>query len=480
VNTFVKTVLIVCFTSALTFTSASGSTAVPEITLTFAAAWTAVQEKNDALLASMAEVEQAEYKQDAAKSLYLPEIDFSASYIYLDDKVELSPDDVLDSMEGGDQVKAIIDALAGGVGLSPEQVNSELTSTIANRDRVSSALNAIWPIYTGGQITAAQNIAAGKLNEAKYNLKLQLINQFENLVRYYFGAVLAQQVHETRKRVEAGLKEHRDHAVLLEKQGQIARVERLQAEASFDKAVVERKKAGRDLDIARVALSRMLKSSELIVPSDTLFISEQLPSIDTFLAKTINTYPGLGVLDSKKEQVAGLVDIEKGKYLPTVALFGSYSLYEEDDLLSELVPDWFMGVGVTFQLLDRSGRSGQLSAARSTMQRLNHLELQAKSDLSVLVEQTYRHAEQAQEEYHGLGSSVKLAEEMVNLRSKAFSQGLSTSLDVVDAEMFLAGVKTQRAVAVYNYIVSLGKILAVSSNQEDFFVFQNSKELEGF
>ena len=478
-NTFVKTVLMVCFASALTFTSASGSSAAPEKTLTFAAAWNTVQVENDALHASMAEVEQAEHKQDAAKSLYLPEIDFSANYIYLDDKVELSPDDVLDSMEAGDQVKAIIDALAQGAGISPGQLNSGLTSTIAGRDRVTSALNATWPIYTGGRITAAQNIAAGQLHEAKYNLKLQLIDQFENLVHYYFGTVLAQQVYETRKRVEAGLKVHRDHAILLEKQGQIARVERLQAEASFDKAVVERKKAGRDLDIARVALSRMMKSPELISPTDTLFVSEQLPSIDTFLAKTINTYPGLGVLDSKKEQVAGVVDIEEGKYLPTVALFGSYSLYEENDLLSELVPDWFMGVGVTFQLLDRSGRAGQLSAAKSTMRRLDHLELQAKSDLSVLVEQTYRHAEQSLEEYHGLGSSVKLAEEMVNLRGKAFTQGLSTSLDVVDAEMYLAGVKTQRAVAVYNYIISLGKILAVSSDQERFFIYQNSNGIEG-
>ncbi len=479
-NAFTKAVLICFSSSALTFTSVSGSFSAPEKTLTFAAAWETVQAENDALHASMAEVEQAEHEQDAATSLYFPEIDFSASYIYLDDKVELSPDNVLDSMAAGDQAKAIINSLALGAGISPARLNSDLTSTIAGRDRVTSGLNATWPVYTGGRITAAQNIATGQLNEAKYNLKLQLIDQFENLVHYYFGAVLAQQVYETRKHVEAGLKEHRDHAVLLEEQGQIARVERLQAEASFDKAVVESKKAGRDLDITRVALSRMLKSSELIVPTDTLFISEQLPSIETFLAKTINTYPGLGVLGSKKEQVSGVVDLEKGKYLPTVALFGSYNLHEEDDLLGGLIPDWFMGVGVSIKILDRSGRAGQLSAAKSTMKRLDHLELQAKSDLSVLVEQTYRHAEQALEEYHGLGSSIKLAEEMVNLRCKAFSQGLSTSLDVVDAEMFLAGIQTQRAVAVYNYIISLGKILAVSSDQEQFGIYQNSKGIEEF
>lgn len=447
-----------------------------EETMTFAEAWQQLQTVNDALHASEAEVEHASHQQKAAKSLYLPEVGLSASYIYLDDKVELSPEDILDSMEAGDQLKPLIGMLGGSFGLTPAQLNSGLTSTITQRDNVNSSLSATWPIYTGGRITAAQNIAAGQVGEAQYKHKLVLIERFEHLVRYYFGAVLARQVYATRLSVETGLAKHRDHAVLLEKQGQVARVERMQSEASYDKAVVERKKAGRDLEIARVALSRLLKSNELIVPADSLFLSEKLPPVEKFIEATLRDYPALGVLDAKKEQASGLVDIEKGKYFPTVALFGNVNLHEEDELMNELMPDWFMGVGVSVPLIDRSGRSGHYNAAKSTVRRLDYLELQARSDLSVLVEKTYRQAEQALEEYNGLGSSLKLAEETVNLRGKAFSQGLSTSLDVVDAEMFLAGVKTQRAVAQYNYIVSLAQILAVSCDQESFFQYQNSNE----
>ncbi|WP_200802350.1 TolC family protein [Desulfopila aestuarii] len=447
--------------------------------MSFADAWKRVQVENDALLASRAEVEHAEHKQSAAKSLYLPEVGLSASYIYLDDDVKISPDDIFDSMPAGDKVKSMFDMIGGGMGLSPAQLNKGLTSTIAERDNLTSSLTATWPIYTGGRITAAQDIAAGQVDEAQYGHKLQLISQFEHLVRYYFGAVLAKQVYTTRLSVEEGLKKHRDHAVLLEQQGQIARVERMQSEASLDKAVVERKKAGRDLEIARVALSRMLKSQELIVPADDLFLYEDLPPLEVFIKKTMNNYPALGMLDAKKEQASGVVDIEKGKYLPTVALFGNVNLYEEDDLLNKaLMPDWFLGVGVSLPLVDRSGRAEQLSAAKSTVKRIDHLELQARSDLSVLVEQAYRQAQQALEEYHGLGSSVKLAEETVNLRGKAFSQGLSTSLDVVDAQLFLAGVKSQRAVAQYNYIVSLAQVLAVGCDQESFLQYQNSSTHE--
>ena len=54
---------------------------VAENGLSFADAWKRVQVENDALLASRAEVEHAEHKQSAAKSLYLPEVGISASYI---------------------------------------------------------------------------------------------------------------------------------------------------------------------------------------------------------------------------------------------------------------------------------------------------------------------------------------------------------------------------------------------------------------
>lgn len=448
--------------------------------VTFSEAWNLVDAENDALKAARTGVEQARYKQDGAKDLYLPEITLSASYLYLDDAVELSPSDIFESMDAGAQASYIAAGLAQSYGMTAAQLDSGLTSTIAERENLTSSLTASWPIYTGGRITAAQDIAAGRVGEASNQLSLKTLEQFETLVRYYFGTVLANKVYITRQEVEAGLEKHRDHAVLLEEQGQIAKVERMQSEASYDKAVVERKKAFRDFEIAQVALSRMLKSKESVVPSDPLFIDDTLPAIEQFLKNTLTNYPGLKVLDSKKDQATGLVKVEKGKYFPSVAFFGRYSLYEEDDLASKLTPDWMVGVGMKIPLLERSGRSGKLDSARSAIKRIEFLQNQAKSDLSVLVEKSYRHAKQALEEYEGLRSSQELAEATVSLRGKAFSQGLSTSLDVVDAELFLAQVKTQRAVAVYNYVLSLGKLVAISSNLELFFTYQNNSGIEGF
>jgi len=133
---------------------------------------------------------------------------------------------------------------------------------------------------------------------------------------------------------------------------------------------------------------------------------------------------------------------------------------------------------VSIPLIERDGRSGKVKAAQSTIRKIESLKSQARSDLSVLLEKTYRQAEQALEEYNGLGSSEMLAEETVDLRIKAFSQGLSTSLDVVDAELFLAGVKSQRALALFNHVVALAKLVAISGDLPSFFQYQISPLIE--
>jgi len=446
--------------------------------LSLAQAWDKLEVENDAIKAAQAEVQQAEHQQKGAKALRLPSVSLSAGYLYLDDDVQLSPQDLFDSMEAGGQASQLFGSLAASYGLSPAELNSGLTSTIAERSNIRSSLAATWPIFTGGRINAAQEIAAASVREGRQDLRLESLIQFEHLVKYYFGAVLAEQVLETRKAVEAALKKHMDHAVLLEQQGQIAKVERMQSEVSFDKAVVDRKKAQRDLEIARVALTKILKSPAPVIPTDKLFLADSLPDIEHFVSDTLANYPGLDLLDAKKKQAQGVARMEKGKFFPTVSLFGNYSIYEEDDLSSKLAPDWLVGVGVNVPLVDRSGRGGKLHAAKSAANRIDHLHSQAESDLSVLVDKTYRQVLQALEEFEGLRSSRKLAEETLQLRVKAFSQGLSTSLDVVDAELFLARVKTQRAAAVHSYVIGLARLLAVSDRPEEFFTYQNNKGIE--
>ncbi|EGR7953260.1 TolC family protein [Vibrio vulnificus] len=445
--------------------SSSISLACQAAPITFQQAWQLLQENNHSLAAQRANVESQQHMQSATSSLNLPSISVGANYTRLDTDVTVSGQQLLDST--GQHISlplppAIIGALAN------------TTSTITERDIFTSSIRAIWPIFTGGRISAAQAAAEGKTDEARSQLAMETQARYEDLSKYYFSVVLAKEVLQTRQAVEQGLTQHRDFAIKLEKQGQIAHVERLQAEASLDKAKVETRKAQSNLDIAQSALSKILAQNDMVEPAEGLFINQHLPPLTAFTEQTLATYPGLDLLSAKEKQASALIKAEKGKYYPEVYLYGDYSLYEDDSLASEMKPDWLVGVGVNIPLLENTGRSDKVKAANSMVSQVQSLKAQAKEDLSVLVQKTYLEAQQAIDEVIGLESSIRLAKENLDLREKAFNQGLSTSLEVVDAQLYLASVETQQSAARFRYLLSLTKLLALSSEMNSFNQYQSS------
>ena len=445
---------------------------------TFTQAWTLVQENNDKLAASRANSQKAEHMINAAKSLYMPQISLGGTYTRLDEDIALSPSQLIGSTPVGDELNSIIASLAAAAGIPIDQVNNALTSKIADKNVVLASLNAVWPIYAGGRIDAAQDIALGQLKETQYLLRIEKQSLFEKLVKIYFGTVLAKQVLAARVNAEKGLYKHFDHAKKMEEQGQIAKVERLKAEVSHDKARVERNKAQRNEEMALMALKRLLKAQDEVIVTNDLFVNKELPVLDEIITATLNNHPGLGVLEAKRLQAEGLINVQQGKYLPEMFLFGNYNLYEQDDLASEMTPDWMVGVGVKIPLTTRDGRSGKLKAARSSLLQVDHLKAQAIQDLNLLVEKTWREARIALEEYNGLTSSLALADENITMREKAFTQGLSTSLEVVDAELFLVSIITQRQVASYRYVLSLARLLGLSDQMAAFAEYQKKVNYE--
>ena len=464
-KTFTSNSLLVCLISSTLSFSCLASP------ISFADAWKMLQENNNSLAAQQANVERYGHLQRATNSLNLPSVSLSANYTHLDSDVTLNGEQFADSLSGVPALPPLpgIGNIISGLG--------GITSTITEQDIFTSSIRAIWPIFTGGRITAAQDAAQGKSEEAKSQLLMETQARYEDLSKYYFSVLLAQDVLQTRKAVTSGLTQHRNFALKLEEQGQIAKVERLQAEASLDKAKVEQNKAKNDLNIAQIALTQILGQSQTIEPSEQLFINTSLPNMNAFIEQTLATYPGLQLLEAKEKQADSLIRAEKGKYYPEVYLYGDYSLHEDDSLASEMKPDWLVGIGVNVPLIDTSGRSDKVAAAHSAVSQVQYLKAQAKQDLKVLVQKTYLEAQQSIEEVLGLNSSLSLAQENLSLRKKAFNQGLANSLEVVDAELYLASIKTQQSVARFQYLISLNKLLALSSEMTTYSTYLHNAVL---
>lgn len=433
--------------------------------LSFEDAWQRVQLNNDGLAAQRANVDRSKLLQEAAQSLYLPQIELTGTYTQLDDPVQLDALDLnpLAALRGTPLGEGIVEAVGG-----EEAFTTDLTDDSFGR----VALTALWPVYTGGRITAAQDVSAAQSRVAESLLDTRTRLAFEVLVEAYFGVVLARQNLATRNEVLEGLAQHLQNAMELEEQGQIAKVERLSVAAAHDRAGVGVTRAQQELEIAEISLRQILHSQVQVNPIDPLFTNIGLPADSEFMRAALDSSPALKALQAQDAEAAALLKAERGRYHPEVFLFADYEVYQDDSIALELVPEWQVGIGVNIALLDRLGRNKSIVATQKGRDVISRFEDETRRELQVATQVLHRQAYLALAEFSGLGSSLALAEENLHLRTEAFSQGLSTSVEVVDAQLAIAAVQTEMSAAAFHYVVSLARLLALSGQTQEFARYQ--------
>ena len=418
-------------------------------------AWQSVVDKNSGLKSNEDKLKRAELKKNSAKSMYLPAVTLSGSYTHLSDPIKL---------EG-----AYTGPLTGTQ--YPFRVD------LSKEDVFLADLHMLWPLYTGGKIDAAQDIYASQVNEAKAKEAMKKDEAFLKLVKYYYGVVVSEALFQTRKTAQKALELHYENAKKLKDQGQIANIELLNAEVKLDAARIETNKAKHNYEIASSALKTLTQLQDK--PTSKLFVNADMNNEEYYKRETQQNYAGLKILDAKEAQSKSVIKLKEAAWHPKVAAYGNYNLYKDDSLIMQTLPTWFAGVVVKIDLFQRKDRSQDIQAAELLSAEVQHLKAQALEDLKLLVEKTYKEMLADYEEFNALNSSLALARENYRVRQIAFNEGLSTSVELVDAQMFLLAAKTKRLNAAYNFVQKVSQLCVLIGKRELFFEIANrSKEIE--
>ncbi len=419
-------------------------------------AWENVESKNEGVKASKSDVERAESKKEAAKSMYLPSVSLVGSYSHLSEAVKVEGDIDLSKLS------------------IPLPVTIPYSADLSKQDVFLADLQLLLPLYVGGKIDAMQDIYKAQVSEKKALNEMKKDTEFLKLVKYYYGVVVSKSLYETRVQAQKALQIHYGNAQKLKAQGQIAKIELLNAEVKLDSAKTETRSAEHKLHIAKSALTSLTKSTH--TPTSKLFVNENMREKEHYEKETKESYAGLKIIDAKTSQTASIVKIKEAAWLPKVAAFGNYNLYKDDSVMMQTLPKWFVGVMVKIDLIKRSDRTQEIQAAKLLNDKLKYLKAEAVEKLALLVEKSYLEMVAAKEEFNSLSSSLALADENYRLRTVAFNEGLSTSVELVDAQMFLLGAKTKRLNAAYNFVQKVSQLTVLSGDREMFFNIANSSE----
>ena len=260
--------------------------------LSFDDALTRTLTNNPEISALQYEEKAAEQERKAAFGLRLPQIGVTGTYAYLGKDIGVD----LNGLKT--PVKGIMEGL-GGTGILPPEILQQAGAllgqnwglTIQDRNTAFIGGSVTMPLYTGGKINAANN--AAKINERTTQEKG---NQSRNalvsqLVEYYYGVALANQVVAVRQQVVDGVRVHLNDAIALEKNGIISQGDRLYAEVKMAEAERELLQSQLQARTITTALSNTLNEEQEYIPVSPMFILKEIEEVSYFKYLAIKNNP---------------------------------------------------------------------------------------------------------------------------------------------------------------------------------------------
>ena len=260
-------------------------------------------ENNEQVTTANNAVEKAKLDRQIAFAQYLPKVDGSFTMIQLQNQDLLDIGDVL-----GLQLQTRGTYLAG--------------------------INVTLPLYVGGQLTAANRLAAigQKVSEEqRRKIEMQLIADVDNAY-YQLIAVRAKvQMLEAYAQQMQGLYDQVKLAagVQMATENDLLRITTKQNEVSY-----QLQKARNGAQLCGLALANIIGTDfeQTIIPTDTVFSS----ALSGFADEDFSSRPDLLLLQQQVKASEVLVKKERSNYLPTLALIGSYSYHDNLKLKGEL------------------------------------------------------------------------------------------------------------------------------------------------
>ncbi|HPU96642.1 MAG TPA: TolC family protein, partial [Candidatus Hydrogenedentes bacterium] len=207
-------------------------------------------------------------------------------------------------------------------------------------------------------------------------------------------------------------------------------------------------------------------------PSTPFSIPLSLPDQQVFLEKINGDHPVIALIAAKQRQARAGVEAERGQRRPTIYLFGMHELVPED--LTLLDPRWAAGIGIRQNLFDGGQSRHRETAAKYLEEKAALARRRLERDLKTLAVKSWEEIQKALHDWRAMTELEELARENLRVRTRAFEEGVATSLEVVDAAVALQRARLGRVKAAHDAEMGLFRLLEAAGMSDQCLEFLNS------
>jgi outer membrane protein TolC len=443
-------------------------------------------EKNQRQPASRFAVAMAEAQHRQALAGYWPQVSAKGGWLRTDEPINfvfpasafyIPPQTV--TVPGG-STTVTIPANAFGPGFPPAAVQmpvsfpgQTVTSSaqvlpvppqsvkLADATMETASVSAAWLLFDGGMRRGYREQAQGAIAAARAEERRTSLEITESVVRLYYGAVLARQVHQLGKdtlaRMEATLS--LTEALYKESSGTVNRSDYLDNKVMVEtvRSLVAELAKNEALSQAALAYTMGLPWNADVRPS-----AEEVPfrpyagDLGGLVATAYEFSPDWARVEAGLRALEGAVGTAKSGYYPKVALTGElhrwWNGYQAGIATPENKAGWSIGLGAEIPLFDGFLTKNKVAEARARLNKLKVEKLLLREGIGLQIRNLFLSLDAAAKTHQAAGDAMTAAKENRDLTTRAYQSGLIETEKVIRAQMVEALMSAQYYKARYDHL----------------------------
>jgi outer membrane protein TolC len=365
-----------------------------------------------------------------------------------------------------------IPAGAFGGGLPP----SDVFLGVPTHDVYNVGVTGSLPIFTGGRVVSGLAVAYLSDDIAYEQYRKAVNDTLYNVRVAFYSIVLAREVVKVRTDALDLLSRHLDTTGKKYDVGVVSKFDVLRSEVEVANARPPLIAAKRDLVLAGETLKRIMgvDVGEPLEIEGELTFNEEPADLDALLKEADEKSPEL-IIARKTERIAAKnVNMAVGEFLPTVSTFARYEgttydlswnhidRWEQDDWTW----DWTAGVMMSVPITDLLVTAAKVKEARATYTKARVGMLDTVNSVKLDIKGAYYDLVEAHEVVESQRMNIDMAQEAVKIAEVRYDNGISTLLELMDAQLALTSAQLNWLNALFGYEEAKARIKKIIGTEE--------------
>ncbi len=333
----------------------------------------------------------------------------------------------------------------------------------------TSELTLTQPLYNGGSVFAAWGIAKLYRKYSEFLLESQKRELKLRVIESYYSVVMTNELERVAAQAVELAEDNLDIVKKMNVQGLISDYEVLMAEVRLANLKPALIKAKSDTKITKQALNSLIgldlnEQVDVIwhMDSTEYFIPEY--DLDSLKHYAVENRPELNMIDLEAKMRKKNITVASAGYRPKLNFLTTlqYQAQFDDNKWpgrSDWIRSYYSGITLDIPIFDSWRTPSKVKQAKIEYKQAQLNKQELEDNLTLDIEQSWWNYQAARENFATQGQSVEMARRGLDIARVRFQNGVSTQLELFEAEVALSTAENYRIIAFYDLVVGYASLM---------------------